>query len=434
MDSKTRSIAAIVAVVALVAVSLWLSLPLDKKITQGLDLQGGLSVILTAKPTDAQPLTESGVDRAETILTERVNALGVSEATVQRQGESSFLVQIPGIRDSKEALKALGSTGRLDFVDLRSIETTAQLDYGIMVPEGSYEATAVVLSGANVKTAGVTVDEGNRPAVSLDFDPIGRESWATYTTENVGQYVVILLDNQVQSVAQIREPITDGQTIISGSFTAEEAKRLSAVLQAGALPFALEFSDSRLVSATLGQDSLNKGLIAGLVGMALVVIFMIAYYRGLGVVSGVALIVYGVLLLGVLAILSAVGAFSVTLPGIAGIILTIGVAADTSILVFERFKEEVELGKTYRSSAKSGVRHAIGTSIDADIVTLVSAIALYALALGPVRGFAFTLILGIVLDLVVALLFTGPVVRLLAESWVPKMPALFGVKGGEHRV
>ncbi|HZL07320.1 MAG TPA: hypothetical protein VFE45_18220, partial [Coriobacteriia bacterium] len=130
MDSKTRNIAAIVAVVALVAVSAWLFLPLDKKITQGLDIQGGLSVILTAKPTDAQPLTEAGIDRAETILTERVNALGVSEATVQRQGESSFLVQIPGIKDSKEALKALGSTGRLDFVDLRSIETTAQLEYG----------------------------------------------------------------------------------------------------------------------------------------------------------------------------------------------------------------------------------------------------------------------------------------------------------------
>ena len=351
MDSKTRNIAAIVAVVALVAVSAWLSLPLDKKITQGLDLQGGLSVILTAKPTDAQPLTESGIERAETILTERVNALGVSEATVQRQGESSFLVQIPGIRDSKEALKALGSTGRLDFIDMRSIETTAQLEYGVVLPEGSYEATAVVLSGASVKTAGVTVDESNRPAVSLDFDPIGRESWAAYTTENVGQYVVILLDNQVQSVAQIREPITDGQTIISGSFTADEAKRLSAVLQAGALPFALEFSDSRLVSATLGQESLNKGLIAGIIGMGLVVIFMVAYYRGLGVVSAAALFIYGALLLGVLAILSALGAFSVTLPGIAGIILTIGVAADTSILVFERFKEEVELGKTYRSSA-----------------------------------------------------------------------------------
>jgi len=430
MDPKTRNVVALITIIALVAVSWWLFWPLDKKITQGLDIKGGLSVILTAQPTGTQTLTEDGMDRAETILTERVNALGVSEASVQRQGDRSFLVQIPGIRDSKQALAALGSTGQLVFVDLRSIETSEQLAYGIKVPAGSYDATAVVLSGANVKTAGTSLDSQNLPAVSLDFDQEGASAWSTYTTENVGQYVVILLDNVVQSVAQIREPIIDGSTQISGSFTPDEAKRLAAVLQAGALPFALEFSESRVVGPTLGQDSLNMGLVAGLIGLALVGVFMIAYYRGLGVVSVLALAIYGALMLGTLAILSAVGAFSVTLPGIAGLILTIGVAADTSILIFERFKEEVELGKVFRSAAKSGVRHAIGTSIDADIVTLVSAIALYWLAIGPVRGFAFTLILGIFLDLVVALLFTGPIVRILAETVAPKMPALFGLKGG----
>jgi len=433
MDPKTRNVVALATVIALVAVSWWLFWPLDKKITQGLDIKGGLSVILTAKPTGTQTLTEDGMDRAETILTERVNALGVSEASVQRQGDRSFLVQIPGIRDSKQALAALGSTGQLVFVDLRSIETSEQLAYGIKVPAGSYDASAVVLSGASVKTAGTSLDNQNLPAVSLDFDKEGADAWSTYTTENVSQYVVILLDNVVQSVAQIREPIIDGQTQISGTFTPDEAKRLAAVLQAGALPFALEFSESRVVGPTLGQDSLSMGLVAGLIGLALVAVFMIAYYRGLGVVSVLALAIYGALMLGTLAILSSVGVFSVTLPGIAGLILTIGVAADTSILVFERFKEEVELGKVYRSAAKSGVRHAIGTSIDADIVTLVSALALYWLAIGPVRGFAFTLILGIILDLVVALLFTGPVVRILAETVAPKMPALFGLKGGAQR-
>ena len=433
MDPKTRNAVALAVIIVLVAVSFWAFWPLNEKITQGLDIKGGLSVILTAKPTGSEVLTEAGMDRAETILTERVNALGVSEATVQRQGDRSFLVQIPSIKDSKQALAALGSTGQLLFLDARSINTTTQLEYGVIVPEGSYEATGVILTGANVKTAGVTVDSNNRPAVSLDFDPTGTSAWGTFTTANIGQYVVILLDNQVQSVAQIQDAITDGQTLISGTFTPEEAKRLSAVLQAGALPFALEFSESRVVGPTLGQDSLNMGLVAGLIGLALVGVFMVVYYRGFGVVSALALAIYGALMMGTLAVLSAAGAFSVTLPGIAGLILTIGVAADTSILIFERFKEEVEMGKVYRTAAKSGVRHAIGTSIDADIVTLVSAIALYIFAIGPVRGFAFTLILGIVLDLVVALLFTGPVVRILAETWAPKMPALFGLKGGEQR-
>ncbi|MGB4592414.1 MAG: protein translocase subunit SecD [Coriobacteriia bacterium] len=433
MDPKTRNAVALAVIIVLVAVSFWAFWPLNEKITQGLDIKGGLSVILTAKPTGSEVLTEAGMDRAETILTERVNALGVSEATVQRQGDRSFLVQIPGIKDSKQALAALGSTGQLLFLDARSINTTTQLEYGVIVPEGSYEATGVILTGANVKTAGVTVDSNNRPAVSLDFDPTGTSAWGTFTTANIGQYVVILLDNQVQSVAQIQDAITDGQTLISGTFTPEEAKRLSAVLQAGALPFALEFSESRVVGPTLGQDSLNMGLVAGLIGLALVGVFMVVYYRGFGVVSALALAIYGALMMGTLAVLSAAGAFSVTLPGIAGLILTIGVAADTSILIFERFKEEVEMGKVYRTAAKSGVRHAIGTSIDADIVTLVSAIALYIFAIGPVRGFAFTLILGIVLDLVVALLFTGPIVRILAETWAPKMPALFGLKGGEQR-
>ncbi|MEN6429816.1 MAG: protein translocase subunit SecD, partial [Coriobacteriales bacterium] len=315
MDPKTRNAVALAVIAVLVALSFWAFLPLDKKITQGLDIKGGLSVILTAKPTGGEVLTEAGMDRAETILTERVNALGVSEATVQRQGQNSFLVQIPGVKDSKQALKALGSTGQLLFVDARSIDASIQLEYGVVLPKGSYEASGVVLSGSTVKTAGVTVDDGNRPAVSLEFDQNGTKAWADFTTKNIGQYVVILLDDQVQSVARIQDAITDGRTLISGTFTPEEAKRLAAVLQAGALPFALEFSESRVVGPTLGQDSLAKGLVAGLIGLALVGLYMIAYYRGLGVVSALSLAIYGVLMLGTLAVLSSFGAFSVTLPG-----------------------------------------------------------------------------------------------------------------------
>ncbi|KAF0209115.1 MAG: hypothetical protein FD171_756 [Actinobacteria bacterium] len=431
MDSKTRNVVALVTVIALVAVSWWLFWPLDKKITQGLDIKGGVQVILTAKAIGNTALTEDSMTRTEAILTERVNGLGVSEASVQRQGNDSLLVQLPGVKNSQDALAALGSTGRLDFVDQRSIATSETLAYGVKVPAGSYDASSVVVSGASVKTAGTSLDSQNLPAVSLEFDKAGTDAWGAYTTANVGQYVVIMLDNVVQSVAQIREPITDGNTQISGTFSAEEAKRLSAVLQAGALPVELTPSSTLIVGPTLGLESLNRGLLAGLIGLGLVALFMLVYYRGFGVLSWLSLATYLSLLFGVVAALSRLGMFALTLPGIAGLVLTVGLAADSSILIFERFKEEVSMGKTYRSAAKSGTKHAIGTSIDADLVTFVSALVLYMVAIGPVKGFALTLMLGITCDLTVAILFTRTAVVLLAENVIPKAPWLFGLKGGE---
>ncbi|TDB38905.1 MAG: protein translocase subunit SecD [Actinobacteria bacterium] len=431
MDPKTRNVVALVTIIALVAVSWWLFWPLDTKITQGLDIKGGVQVILTAKPIGNAALTEDSMSRTEAILTERVNGLGVSEASVQRQGNDSLIVQLPGIKNSEEALKALGSTGRLDFVDLRSIATSENLTYGVKVPAESYDTSAVVVAGSSVKSAGATIDAQNQPAVSVDFDKEGADKWGAYTTQNVGQYIVILLDNVVQSVAQIREPITDGSTQISGSFTAEEAKRLSAVLQAGALPVELTPSSTLIVGPTLGGESLKQGLLAGLLGLGLVALFMLVYYRGFGVLSWLSLSLYLSLLFGVVALLSRLGMYALTLPGIAGLVLTVGLAADSSILIFERFKEEVRMGKTYRTAAKSGTRHAIGTSIDADLVTFVSALVLFLVAIGPVKGFALTLMLGIMCDLTVAILFTRTLVVLLAENVVPKAPWLFGLKGGD---
>lgn len=431
MDPKTRNVVALATIIILVAVSWWLFWPLDTSITQGLDIKGGVQVILTAKPIGNTVLTEDSMTRTEAILTERVNGLGVSEASVQRQGNDSLLVQLPGIKNSEDALQALGSTGRLDFVDLRSIETSENLDYGVKVPEGSYDTSAVVVAGASVRTAGASIDAQNQPAVSLEFDKEGTDAWGAYTTANVGQYIVILLDNVVQSVAQIREPITDGSTQISGSFTAEEAKRLSAVLQAGALPVELSPSSTQIVGPTLGGESLRAGLLAGLIGLGLVALFMLFYYRGLGVVALFSFSMYLSLLFGVVALMSKLGVYALTLPGIAGLVLTVGLAADSSILIFERFKEEVRMGKTFRTAAKSGTRHAIGTSIDADLVTFVSALVLFIVAIGPVKGFALTLMLGIACDLTIAILFTRTAVVLLAENVIPKAPWLFGVKGGD---
>lgn len=447
MKSKTSTLVSLLVLVVLLALSIWQFWPLDQKITQGLDLRGGLSVILSVEPLEGEELTEQTMTRVETILIERVDGFGVSEATVQRQGQSAFLVQLPGVANAEEALSLLGEPGKLEFVDLSSVTDTdtISLIYEQLAAEQSEDTTtapeldptkySAFMTGDVITDAIVTTDEYGNPAVSVSMNSEGTAVWADVTTRLAGREIpiAIILDGRAKSAPTVINPILNGDTMITGSFTVEEANKLAAVLESGSLPVSIAIDESRLVSPTLGQDSLQEGLIAALVGLVLVALFMIAYYRGMGLLSVVSLLIYGVLFLGVLGILSRLGIFALTLPGIAGVVLTIGVAADTSILIFERLKEEIEAGKTHRSAAKSAVRSAILTSIDADIVTLVSAVALYVFAIGPVRGFAFTLILGIVIDLVAALLFTAPLVRLFAEGPMAKVPALFGVKGGASR-
>jgi len=438
MDPKQRNVLSIVAVIVLVVIAAVLFWPPQTKIRQGLDIQGGVSVILTAKAPVGQALTEDKMDRAQTVLQARVNALGASEATVQRQGSDAILVQLPGIKNQQDALRALGTTGLLEFVDVASLPASEAAsirgwDGTNPKPELKAGTYKPLFTGEVVKNANASVDQQGRPEVTLQFDPTGTQKWAAYTSSHVGQQVAIVLDHQVQSAPSIREAITGGDTAISGSFTAAQVKELAAILQAGSLPVELTPANTQAVGPTLGQQSLEQGLIAALIGLALVMLFMLVFYRALGVVSWASLLSFSAIFLGVLALLSSFGAYALTLPGIAGVVLTIGVATDSSILIFERFKEEVRLGKTMRSAAKSGSRHAIGTSIDADIVTFVTALVLFVVAIGPVRGFALTLMIGIVIDLTVAILLTRPVVIMLAESTVSKAPWLFGLKGGGDR-
>lgn len=445
MDSRQFNIISLVAVLVLVAVAVWLFWPPATQIKQGLDIQGGLSVILTAEKAS---VTSADMERALLIVQNRVNGLGVSEATVQREGGTSILVQLPGVRDAETALQVLGSTGQLEFVDWNSIpatEAAAWDAYMSAVDSGSASQTPaplqkgsyIVLLTGDVITNAAAEADSQRPgnyAVSMQFNQSGTEKWRTITTEyakaNPQRRVAIVLDGQVQSAPSVISAITDGSSQITGSFTADQAKRLATVLQTGALPVSLKFSDTQEVGPTLGRASLNQGLLAAMAGLLLVAAYLAFYYRGLGVLSWVSLAIFAVLYLGILAGLSRAGAFALSLPGIAGIVLSIGLAADTSILIFERFREEVEMGKSPRTAAKSGTKHALLTSIDADVVTLVSAIFLYALAIGSVRGFALTLILGLITDLTVGFLFTRPMVIMLAESVIPKMPSLWGVKGG----
>ncbi len=431
MDQKQQNIL-LLALAAVLVVASWVLLwPPADKITQGLDIKGGLSVILTAEESTSTPVTAAVMDRAELIVRNRVDRLGVREASIQRQGNDSLLVQIPGISNAQEALDVLGSTGQLEFVDVASIDDSATIAAisaggdGVKIPAGTYEP---FLTGEVVKTASVSQNPTTAAIeVNLTMDTEGARIWGEYTTANVGKQVAIVLDGTVQSAPVVNEPILDGQTAISGNFTVETANQLKTVLETGALPVTLAFSESRVVGPTLGQDSLRQGVLAALIGLALVAVYVVAFYRGLGILTVGALLTFASLFMGVLALLSQLGFFSLTLPGIAGVVLTIGLAADSSILILERFKEEVRMGKTIRSAANSGSRHGMLTSIDADLVTLVSALVLYLVAIGPVRGFALTLIIGITCDIVMMFLFKRPVLMLLAESVIPKAPGLWGV-------
>ena len=434
MDHRQQNVLAITFVLIVVATAVWQFWPPDAQIRQGLDIQGGLSVILTARETTDTPVTADVMERAELVVRNRVDRLGVSEASIQLQGNDSILVQLPGISDPEQALQTLGSTGQLEFVDANSIETTfAFIEQGLELEPDTYDImmTGDVITNAFIESDPSTGELG----VSLDMTSEGASLWADITAARAGRQgregqVAIVLDGVVQSAPLVREPILDGSTIISGDFTPEEAKHLETVLETGALPVTLEFSESRVVGPTLGQESLEKGLLAALAGLGLVALFMALYYRGLGVITWFSLSFFAAVFLGVLAIMSDLGVFALSLPGIAGIVLTIGLAADSSILIFERFREEVRMGKSLRSAARSGTKHAVFTSLDADVVTFVTALALYAVAIGPVRGFALTLMIGILIDIVVMTMFTRTAVILLAET-AGKVPWVFGLKGGD---
>lgn len=400
-------------------------------ITQGLDLRGGLSVTLTPK----SPADSAAMQRALTIMNNRVNGLGVSEATVQLESDNrAILVQLPGVRDAAAALRALGSTGRLEFVEVSSLDATvqAQIQEGYQMVPGTYSAfmTGEVIVDANASASNDTLKPGY--VVNMSFNASGTAVWAQVTAKAAptNARIAIVLDGIVKSAPAVINAIPSGLTEISGTFTADEAKSLAAILKSGALPVDLQFSQTEVVGPTLGQDALAQGVFAAIVGIVIVAVYFLIYYRGFGVLTWFALAAFAVLYLGVLAVMSRAGQFALSLPGMAGIVLSIGLAADTSVLIFERFQEEVAMGRTFRTAAKDGARHAILTSLDADAVTFASAIPLFVFAIGAVRGFALTLMIGLVCDLTVALLFTIPMVRILAETVIPKVPAFFGAKGG----
>ena len=429
-------VTALVVVAVLIVISIFLFMPPSQRINQGLDIQGGISVVMTAETTDGSVPDDEQMESAVAVLQNRVNSLGASEATVQRQGNNQILVQIPGVEDPQAAIETIGKVGYLEFIDVAQItDENARMSIdngytGISLDAGTYEP---IFTGANINnvTVGMESEVSANYAVDLVLDAEGTKAFAEKTKElapTKGK-IAILLDGVVQSAPAVQSEIPNGRVQITGNYTLDEANNLVTILQSGSLPVTLSYSQSQVVGPTLGQDSLLAGLISAIVGLIVVILYLLFYYRGLGILTAGAMIVFALLYLGLLAGLSLMGLFSLSLAGIAGIVLTIGMAADSSILVLERFREEIRMGRSVRASSISGVKHGIFTSLDADVVTMITAIVLFIVATGSVKGFGLTLGLGICCDIVTMFLFKGPVIRLLAPKVIANNPGFWGVKG-----
>lgn len=378
--------------------------PLANSIKQGLDLQGGTHVVLQAVETPEAKIDDDALNRTVKIIERRVNELGLTEPVIQRQGKDRIIVELPGIKDPDQAINMLGRTAMLEFKDING---------------------TTVLTGKDLRDARAQMTgSGSQAVVGLEFTDEGGAKFADLTARNIGRPISILLDGEVLTSPVVQEAITGGKAQISGSRNMEEAEHLAILLRSGSLPVKIEVMENRTVGPTLGQDSKEKSVVAFSIAIIGIFAFMLLFYRIPGVVADIALLLYVMLLLLIMRYLDA----TLTLPGIAGIILSIAMAIDANVLIFEHFKEEVAAGKPLRSAMDKGFSRAFVTIFDSNITTLIAAVILFYLGTGPIRGFAVTLGLGVVLSMFTAITVTKFLMNFLLASNLTKNGFLYGVK------
>lgn len=442
----------------------------DTKPRLGLDLEGGLSVILTA---EGQRVEADVLQKTVEIIRERIDALGVAEPEVSVAGEENILIQLPGVEDDEEALELIGTTAQLTFRQVLEQmpadppgkkadgpEITEEVgsevnDEEVVYPDAEnpdvlYRLGPAALTGDVVTRAeAVTDPTTGQWSVSIDMNDEGSEDWAEFTDklaclrdegEQVKSQVAIVLDGVVESAAGMSDPatspdggvecgqgITGGQTQID-SGGPEEARELALVLETGALPITLVQSEVQKISPTLGRDSLKAGITAGLLGLGLVMIYVLLYYRALGLVVWMGLALFSAILYTVMSLLGATAGLSLSLAGIAGVIVSVGITADSYIVAFERLKDEIRTGKSMRAAIDRGMTRAFNTILVADFVSGSAAVILFFLAVGPVRGFALTLGIATLIDVAIAYFFTRSAVNLLGQTQLMSSGRFIGMK------
>ena len=399
-----------------------------KKIDNEIDMAADKDGNVTLKPNQValEARRRAAVDQSIEIVRRRIDETGTKEPTIQREGEDRILVQLPGVENPEHVKQLLGRTAKMTFQLVDESANPEDAKRGRLPPgdevlplEDGRNGTAgqsivvrkrVMVSGDTLTDSQPTFQNGSEAVVSFKFDSVGARRFGDATKENVGKRFAIVLDNKVISAPVIREPILGGQGVISGSFTVQSASDLALLLRAGALPAPLTILEERTVGPDLGADSIHAGALASIVGVILVVLFMVVFYGLFGIFANIALVFNLCLLMASLSLLGA----TLTLPGIAGIALTMGMAVDANVLIYERIREEVRGGRSMISSLQAGFERAFGTILDSHVTTLVAGALMFWLGSGPIKGFAVTLSLGVITSLFSAILVT----RLLIVTWV----------------
>ena len=372
----------------------------------GLDLTGGVNVVLQAEATDDSGITSEKMDSTVAAIKKRVDSMGVSEAQVSKQGEDRIRVSIPSVQDQQQALDMIGKTAQLEFVG----------------PDGE-----VILTGKDVVDSKAVQQKSSsgleEAVVTLKFNDEGTQLFADATQKYLNQQISIKLDDEVISSPKVNVAITNGEAVIEGMADMEEAGNLAELIRGGALPVKLSPIEVTTIGPTLGQDSLNQSLIAGAIGIAAVLLFMLVMYRGLGFIADLALIIYIMLDL----ILMVFANVTLTLPGIAGIILSVGMAVDANVIIFERIKDESRSGKSINAAIDVGFKRAMGTIIDSNVTTLIAGFVRFFMGSGSVQGFAVTLILGIIVSLLTAVIITKHLTKLVIGTHLFGSGKFYGI-------
>ncbi|MDZ7844535.1 MAG: protein translocase subunit SecD [Anaerolineales bacterium] len=440
----------IIPILIVIALAIFIDLPnhpgihiggIDREIKThlGLDLVGGVQALLEADLPEDTAVDPESMRTARRIIESRVNALGVSEAVVQIAGDRRILIELPGESDPEKAFSTVRETALLEFVHLGDIPTqeifqlagqTIQTDFGQQEdPVSDQKTYHTVMTGAAIKQVGVQRNQTTGDyLVGFELTAEGAQTFAEYTTQNVGNALAIVLDKKVLTAPQINEPITGGVGSISGNFTAESANELAIQLRYGSLPIPLKIVQTETIGPTLGDESLDKSLVAGVIGLAVVMIFMALYYRLPGVIADLALIVYALITFAFYRLIPV----TLTLPGIAGFVLSIGVAVDANVLIFERLKEELRNGRTIRQAINLGWDRAWPSIRDSNLSTLITSAILYwfgnAFGASIVKGFSLTLAVGVLVSLFTAVTVTRTFLHIALDNIkAAERPGLFGV-------
>jgi len=378
-----------------------------KETRLGLDLKGGVYVVLEAQATDDLKVDDEAMKRLIEVLDRRVNSLGVTEPTIQRSGDKRIIVELPGVKNTEEAIKLIGKTALLEFR---------------MMEDG--EMGDVLLTGKELQKADVSFDNLGRPQIAFELTTKGAKVFAQITRDNIGKQLAITLDGEKQTAPTIQSEISAGRGVITGQYSVDEAKNLATLLNAGALPVRVELLETRSVGASLGEKSIAQSYQAAIIGALLIMVFMVIFYRLPGLVADVAIIIFAIISFGTLNFVDA----TLTLPGIAGFILAVGMAVDANVIIFERIKEEMVLGNSVLASIDNGFKKAYVAIFDSNITTLIITSILFMLGTGPIKGFAITLSIGILASMFTAIIVTKLLLKGFVYLLKVKSTVLFGVK------